>query len=431
VDAVKEEIYRRCDNYVAFAELSSANVDVDLEDLRAELANVMEEFLPQVVSLPHKESAALIEGVERYANGHKHAIARMFETMMEAQEEFEMLAVGITGDFDNYLDDYSSGSDSATDDEAEGSDEESSKGSDGDNDDDDLVSAGEDSEDDQDWEALDKDAVALAEEGEGSSDDEYLSEDSNYTDEYGSSDGFGSDSDDEDDIVSDDYVLEEMRLMVDPMLVDYRTELEDIDLSEELVQRRTDELRRMLVKLGDSVVTAAIEQAVTERKINAINEMEHVMRIGMTTGMFTEAESSREVLESCIEIGVIMKDRLEDLPFSQRACIEDAIEELDDFLEGTISNVQLMFATGDDYLDSAEHLADLDVDGDDDSDLELDAEDMAEIDRRMESIEDEELDGYSDDSGRYVLSSSLALSSSSLPSSWSSLSLPIIALLVP
>ena len=206
VDAVKEEIYRRCDNYVAFAELSSANVDVDLEDLRAELANVMEEFLPQVVSLPHKESAALVEGVERYANGHKHAIARMFETMMEAQEEFEMLAVGITGDFDNYFDDYSSGSDSATDDEEEGS--EGSEGSDGDNDDD-LVSAGEDSEDDQDWEALDKDAVALAEEGEGSS-DEYVSEDSNYTDEYGSSDGFGSDSEDEDDIVSDDYVLEEV-----------------------------------------------------------------------------------------------------------------------------------------------------------------------------------------------------------------------------
>jgi len=192
-----------------------------------------------------------------------------------------------------------------------------------------------------------------------------------------------------------------MRLMVDPLLVEYRAELEDIDLSDELVQRRTDELRRMLVKLGDSVVTASIEQAVTERKVAAMTEVEHVMRIGMTTGMFTEAESSREVLESCIEIGVIMKDRLEDLPFSQRACIEDAIEELDDFLEGIISNVQLMFATGDDYLDSAEHLADLDVDGDDDSDLELDAEDMAEIDRRMEVIEDAELDGYSDDSGRY------------------------------
>ena len=83
VESVYEEIQRRCNSYVSFAELGNGTVDVDLDDLREELANVVEEFLPKMVDLPHKESAALIEGVERYANCHKFAIQRMFETMMD------------------------------------------------------------------------------------------------------------------------------------------------------------------------------------------------------------------------------------------------------------------------------------------------------------------------------------------------------------
>ena len=52
LEDVKTEIYRRCDNYVAFAELSNALVDVEIEDLREELSGVVSAFVSELISLP-------------------------------------------------------------------------------------------------------------------------------------------------------------------------------------------------------------------------------------------------------------------------------------------------------------------------------------------------------------------------------------------
>ena len=76
-EETKDEINRRCDSYVAFAELTESLVDIELDDLREEIASVIEAFLPNVVSLSSKESSSLIENVERYANNQKYAISAM------------------------------------------------------------------------------------------------------------------------------------------------------------------------------------------------------------------------------------------------------------------------------------------------------------------------------------------------------------------
>ena len=56
-EETKDEINRRCDSYVAFAELTESLVDIELDDLREEIASVIEAFLPNVVSLSSKESS--------------------------------------------------------------------------------------------------------------------------------------------------------------------------------------------------------------------------------------------------------------------------------------------------------------------------------------------------------------------------------------
>jgi hypothetical protein len=383
LEDVKTEIYRRCDNYVAFAELSNALVDVEIEDLREELSGVVSAFVSELISLPHKESHALIETVERYANGHKHAVKKMFEAMMEAQQEFEMLATNITGDFEQWLEDLEGDSDS-------------------------------DDEDDDDYVTVDADAdeKALAiqdaeddaendDDDESESDDEEVEVDNEYahylSDVEEDSDA-DSDIDDDSYIVSDEAVLDEIRSSIDPILVDYHNELVETELEDHLIERRVDELRRMLVKLGDSIVSQAVAEACEERKLTAMGEIENVMRMGVSTGMFQDAKSAREVLETCVEIACLCKERLRDLPFTQRAPVQDSIDAVDDYLEASISEVQLLFGRTD-YQSAAEHLMDIGVD----DEIELNEDEIAAIDRRLAEIEDGAMEAEDSDEAELLL----------------------------
>ena len=130
--------------------------------------------------------------------------------------------------------------------------------------------------------------------------------------------------------------------------------------------------------------------------------------------MFQNPKDAREVLESCQMIAILCKTRLRELPFSQRAPIEESVESLEDFLESIIASAQLSFAKTD-YQEASEHLMDLGMESDDeelfddeidfddtegdgeDELIELTPSDDEEIDRRLEEIEEAALDMTDDE----------------------------------
>ena len=370
----KEEIERKCDNYVAFAELSSLSVDPELDDLREDLAATIRDFLPHVVSLSADQSAAVIEGVERFANQHKHAIGSMFETMIEMEEEFKMMCTSISGDYSDMFEDM----------------ETDSEGSEGDSDSEDDGSAASSSADQNDVEASDMDEDSGSESEDDENDEETSnldgSGDENSTN-YSSSSGS---YDEDDDIISDEEMLSEMREMLDPALVEFKNDLLDADIPNELIQKRMDELRRMLVKMADSMVSDATIDCVETRKHECLAEMDSILRMGVMNGMLSEVDSSKDVLETIAEIATLGKDRLDELPFAQYGPIEDAIECIDDAFDSLLTSVQLSFANKSDYEECADKLMDINEEDDEYEPIELTEAEMLEVDRRIAEMGSDE-----------------------------------------
>ena len=98
VEAVMEAIQRKCDSYLDFCELTTAELDLDITDLDQELTEIIEMFLPDVVPLHPSVSQSMISDVQKYSNFHKLAIRLMFEYLSDAQDEFAVMAHLITGD---------------------------------------------------------------------------------------------------------------------------------------------------------------------------------------------------------------------------------------------------------------------------------------------------------------------------------------------
>ena len=85
-------------NYLEYLELTSSQIDVDIEDLSMEIATVTTQFKVSDIlkALPADKALLLQEDVEKYANLHKFSIRRLFGVLEEGYDTFEDMCYAIT-----------------------------------------------------------------------------------------------------------------------------------------------------------------------------------------------------------------------------------------------------------------------------------------------------------------------------------------------
>ena len=143
------------DEYLEFLELTSSQIDTEIEDLGHEIATVTTQFRvsEELKAVPAAAALVLQEDVEKYANLHKFAARRMFVVLDEAYDAFEDMCWALTSgheeedsdedeiNFDDYEeseegDEGDEGDEEGDDDEEEEEEEESLPDSDDSQDDD-------------------------------------------------------------------------------------------------------------------------------------------------------------------------------------------------------------------------------------------------------------------------------------------------------
>jgi hypothetical protein len=167
-----------------------------------------------------------------------------------------------------------------------------------------------------------------------------------------SSEGGAGDGNKEDqDIFLDEVCMNEIRLTIESLLQSYANELDELDLTEEIKNKRCSELERLLFKLGESTVSEAVNDFIYELKDAAIEEIDNDLTQDMLSGDFSNPEFVKATLQHIIIKSSITRDSLEQLPFSRRIELETAQEEIAAHVDQLIRRIQL------NYIHSPEELA--------------------------------------------------------------------------
>lgn len=372
--STKESVNRAVDDYVAFIQHTSVEIDDDIEDLGNELAVLTTAFKESSIlkNVGVTDYDRLVADVEGHVNGQKHSLRRLFAHLQESFDIFEDMASAIAYDSDVDEDD-----ESLNDDEAETASDEDEEGEDN------LLYAETDDEDSDDEEEEEE-----GEEGEKGSDDENTSETSfeSYEEEVG-----------------DDDVLQLCRFAASDMTAAYEDEMREINLPEAILSKRLAMLSEMAYGAAECAVQDAVCELVENVRVAALEDIDNVLCMGMGQGVFfnPNGEDVRDMLREIIAVGAIARQSLEDLPFSRRDDIENAQEDIVNCVEGQIRDTQLRLSDKPEVL---EFLMDLDIDdyGDDYIDGQDGDDDNGETSSDDEDEEEEESSDEEEEEPRVV-----------------------------
>ena len=232
----KQKLDATVSDYLEFLELTSAQIDVDIEDLGHEIATVTTSFRvsDELKAVSAEKQHQLQEDVEKHANLHKFAVRRCFGVLEEAYETFEDMCYAITlpdDDDDEDLinfDDYEPSDEDEDEDEEEEEDEAEEEAS--------LPS--EDDEEDDDY-----NTAAAEEELAAEMDSEEEEDDEESDDESDVEDDMNGDEDDDlysdyEEVVSDEEVLYSARIACTHFVEQFETEMRDVGLPADLITAR-------------------------------------------------------------------------------------------------------------------------------------------------------------------------------------------------
>lgn len=149
----------------------------------------------------------------------------------------------------------------------------------------------------------------------------------------------------------DEVCMNEIRVTIEKLLENYAKELEDLDITTSLKQKRCDELQRLLFKLGESTINEAVNDFIYELKDAAIEEIDNDLTQDMLSGDFSNAEFVKATLQHIIIKSTITRDSLDQLPFSRRIELETAQDEIAAHVDQLIRRIQL------NYVHSPEELS--------------------------------------------------------------------------
>ena len=99
------------------------------------------------------------------------------------------------------------------------------------------------------------------------------------------------------DLVSDDDILLEMRRVIESILLGYARELADISFDEDIAARRVTTLRRVLLKMAESVVEEVVLECISVHKESILDDIDTMFCLGLATGRFEDGRI--KVLEPC------------------------------------------------------------------------------------------------------------------------------------
>ena len=394
-------------NYLEYLEVTSTQIDTEIEDLSMEIATVTTQFKVSnmLKALPADKALLLQEDVEKYANLHKFSIRRLFGVLEEGYDTFEDMCYAITLPDDDddedmiHWDDYEpSEGDEEDEDEDENGDEQECDEEDededenGDEQEEEQSLPSEDDEDDDDYN------TAAAEEelaAELNSDDEEEDESEDEED--------SNDYEDYQEVVTDEEVLYTARIACKELLDQYSSEMNSIGLPTDLLATRHALLRRMLYKAAEAHVADAVSLFVSSYRRAALEDIDNLLCLGMTSGSLSseDPEEVRAALRNIISVNAVARQALEDLPFTQREAIEVAAAEIQETTQDVIRRVQLLNVERPRVL---EMLMDLDMDDfgsednesidgldSDDNDDDDDDDDVGDGDDDDDDVEGEKL----------------------------------------
>jgi len=246
------------DSYCEFLELTSSQIDLDIEDLGSEIAILTTQFrtCDEFKALPADKALVLQEDVEKYANLHKFSVRRAFAILEEAYDTFEDMCYAITapdGEDEINFDDYES---------SEGEDDEEDDGED-------TEEQQLDSEDDS--EDADYNTQAAEEELAAELDSESDGSDSGSNE---------TDYEDFEEVVTDDEVLYSCRAACKDMLDQYESEMTGLGLPGDLLKQRLGLLRRMLYKAAEAHVSQAVAFFVDSYRNAALEDIDNLLCLG-------------------------------------------------------------------------------------------------------------------------------------------------------
>lgn len=98
VHKTKFDVVVKCLEYVDFMELTSAQIDSSIEDLQEELAKITEAFSRNslIDQSPAEFYREIVGDLEKFVNGNKFSVRRLFAVLEEACAEFQTIANNIS-----------------------------------------------------------------------------------------------------------------------------------------------------------------------------------------------------------------------------------------------------------------------------------------------------------------------------------------------
>jgi hypothetical protein len=162
----------------------------------------------------------------------------------------------------------------------------------------------------------------------------------------------GGSSDDDQDLFLDEISMTEIRNKIESLVSSYATELGELDLLTRPQKiKRTDELMRLLLKVGEATVSDAVSVFISELKDAAVEEIDNDLTQDMLSGDFSQIDFVQATLQHIIIKATITRRSLQQLPFSRRSEIEAAQDEIATHVDQLIRRIQL------NYVHSPEELA--------------------------------------------------------------------------
>lgn len=189
-----------------------------------------------------------------------------------------------------------------------------------------------------------------------------------------------ADVDDIPDVLLDEGIMTDMRLIIENLLHAYEVELQAKDVTVLMTKQRCDELHRLLFKLAEVTVSEMVEATVSEMKDAFIEDIDNMICLNMMTGEFKKAAAAKVCLQSIISKSLIARVSLEALPFSRRVEVEAGQDEIEQFVDDLVRKVQMHHST-----ENTLHFEEL---------MQLDVEYSDEI---SDEISDDGSDSSSDD----------------------------------
>jgi hypothetical protein len=128
-----------------------------------------------------------------------------------------------------------------------------------------------------------------------------------------------------DDVVSDDQVLNKLRLLCMTYLDAYKRDLTNIELPTELINSRVNSLRNILYINAEEIVKEAVTEIIEQVKNTFTTEIEEIMLDGMLQGHFkNNLSKSMAIMDEIVYLRENSKEVLDNLPFAHLDLIERA-----------------------------------------------------------------------------------------------------------